>query len=65
MEISCVPEYAIQQLKQFVNEIAIDPEDNIYPKGINDTSVDANTMEDGVSYSSCWGSLFCECSRNI
>ena len=49
MEISCVPEYA-SAVKQFVNEIAIDPEDNIYPKGINDTSVDANTMEDGVSY---------------
>lgn len=42
-------EYA-SAVKQFVNEIAIDPEDNIYPKGINDTSVDANTMEDGVSY---------------
>lgn len=49
MEISCFPEYA-SAVKQFVNEIAIDPEDNIYPKGINDTSVDANTMEDGVSY---------------
>lgn len=50
-QISCVPEFA-SAVKNFVENsgLAADPVKDIYPKGISSTSVDSNTMEDGVSY---------------
>lgn len=50
-QISCVPEFA-----GIVNNLVSDsgllaaPANDIYPEGISETSVDSNTMEDGVSY---------------
>ncbi|MCI8646307.1 MAG: M28 family peptidase [Firmicutes bacterium] len=50
-QISCVPEFApvVKELVDNSGLIAA-PANDIYPKGIDSTTMDSNTMEDGVSY---------------
>lgn len=50
-QISCVPEFA-GIVKNLVDDVKLipSPANDIYPEGIDSTTMDTNTMEDGVSY---------------
>lgn len=50
-EIQCEPEFATVTKKLVENSgLLVEPSNDIYPEGINSTSVDSHCLEDGVSY---------------